>query len=222
MINWHLLTEIGNIVVTGALALIVTLWLLLEGRWKLAWQWCLCFGGGMALVLLTKMAFVGWGIGSETLDFTGLSGHAMRAMCALPVLGFLLFYHAAPRLRDAVVLALLVLGGLISYSRLMVHAHSVSEVLSGAALGLWLAAVFMRWVGQAQRFRFNQALVLVSLLGLLISQRAAPVATHNMLIELTLKITGHPRPFTRLGWHYDPNYCVEPEPGKTTFCRHYP
>ena len=222
MINWHLLTDIGNIVITGALALIMALWLLLEGRWKLAWQWCLCFGGGMFVVLLTKFAFIGWGIGSRTLDFTGLSGHAMRAMCALPVLGFLLFYHAPARLRTAATLAMLLLGGMISYSRLMVHAHSVSEVLSGGALGLLLAGIFLRYLGQEQRFRFNQALVLVSLLGLLLTHRAAPVPTHNLLIKLTLKITQHPRPFTRLGWRYDPYYCVEPEPGKTTFCRHYP
>lgn len=222
MINWNLLTEIGNIVVTGALALIIAVWFLLEARWKLAWEWCLVFGGGMFVVLLTKFAFVGWGIGSETLDFTGLSGHAMRAMCGLPVLGFLLFYHAHSRLRQLALLAMLLLAGLISYSRLVVHAHSVSEVLSGAGFGLLLGAVFMRRVGLAQRFRFNQALVLVSLLGLLLSHRAAPVATQNMLIELTLKITHHPRPFTRLGWHFDPYYCVEPEPGKTTFCRHYP
>lgn len=222
MINWNWITELGNVVVTGALALIIVLWLLLEARWRQAAEWCLVFGGGLFVVLLTKFAFVGWGIGSETLDFTGLSGHAMRAMCALPVLGFFLFYHASSAVRNGAVLVMTLFGGLISYSRLEVHAHSVSEVLSGAGFGLLLAAIFMQRVGLALRFRFNQALVLVGLLALLITRHAAPVATQNMLIEMTLKITHHARPFTRLGWHYDPYYCVEPEPGKSTLCRHYP
>lgn len=222
MMVWNLITEIGGIVVLGALALIITMWLLVEQRWALARDWCLLFGGGLLVVLLTKFVFVGWGIGSELLDFTGLSGHSMRAMCALPVLGFLLFYHARPALRQSAVVTLALFGALISYSRLEVHAHSLSEVLSGGGFGLWLAAVFMRRVGEKQQFRFNLSLATVSLLGMLITPHAGPVATQNMLIELTLKITGHPRPFTRAGWRFDPYYCIEPQPGKTRFCSHYP
>lgn len=222
MTYWHLVTEIGNIVLTGVLALILTLWLLLEGRVALARDWCLLFGGGLFIVLVTKFVFVGWGIGSQWLDFTGLSGHAMRAMCALPVLGFLLFYHARPFVRTSAVAAMLALGLVISWSRLVVHAHSPSEVLSGGGFGLLLAALFMQRVGLAQRFRFNHGLVAVGLLGLMISPGSTPMATQNKLIQITLAITGHPRPFTRLGWRYDPYYCIEPKPGKTTFCQHYP
>ncbi len=219
---WHLITEAGGVQVLGTLGIVLALWLCFERQWRLAWQWCLGYGAVMALVIASKVLFIGWGIGSSALDFTGFSGHAMRACAAGPVLAFLLFYHAPPRWRNAATVVGLLLGCLISYSRLVVKAHSVSEVLSGAALGLALAAWFLARVGTKQAFRFNLILIVVGLSGLLIMRHSEPLPTHGLMVKMTLKLTGHARPFVRQGWRYDPYFCIEPKPGQTTLCRHYP
>lgn len=219
---WNLITEAGGMQVLGTLGIVLTIWLCCERQWRLAWQWFVGYGAVLGLVVVSKVLFIGWGIGSRTLDFTGFSGHAMRACAAGPVLAFLLFYHAPPRWRSTATLAGLLVGGLIAYSRLVVKAHSLSEVLSGAALGFALAAWFLARVGTGQVFRFNLALVLVGLSGLLIIRHSEPVPTHSLMVNVTLKITGHARPFVRQGWRYDPYYCIEPKPGVTTLCRHYP
>jgi hypothetical protein len=70
-------------------ALIITIWLLTGRLWHLAALWCLLFGIAMLAVVATKIAFLGWGIGSEALDFTGISGHAARATAIFPVLFYL-------------------------------------------------------------------------------------------------------------------------------------
>jgi membrane-associated phospholipid phosphatase len=221
-LSWYLITEAGGMQVLGTLGLVLAIWLCCERQWRLALNWVWGYGGVMALVVASKLLFIGWGFGSRALDFTGFSGHAMRATACGPVLAYLLFYHAPPRWRTLATMGGVLIGGLISYSRLMVHAHSLSEVLSGGALGLALAAWFLLKVGQAQRFRFNLALILVGLLGLLIVRHSEPMPTHSLMVNLTLKLTGHARPFVREGWRYDPYYCIEPKPGVTTLCRHYP
>jgi membrane-associated phospholipid phosphatase len=218
MTFWYKITLLGGIDVLGPLALVIALWLVLERQWRMALVWMLLYGGGMALVVASKVAFIGWGYGIQALDFTGLSGHAMRAMCALPVLGWLLLYRAGSPWRYAASGAGLVLGGLISYSRLLLHAHSLSEVLSGGALGLALGIGFLWQLGLAQRFVFNHWLVGVSLLGLVSTPYAPPTPTHSLIVRLTLKLTGHPRPFVREGWRYDPYYCVEPNPPYSRYC----
>src|ERR1700754_4611274 len=50
--------------------------------------------GVMSTTLVTtasKIAFLGFGIGSAAIDFTGFSGHAMYSMAILPVLGAIVF-----------------------------------------------------------------------------------------------------------------------------------
>lgn len=217
---WYQLTVLGGINVLGPIGLVMALWLCCEKRWRLALDWCLLYGGGIFIVIFSKFLFIGWGIGSQSLDFTGLSGHAMRAAAVFPAMGWLLFYGS--RWRNPAALVGLIVAGLVAVSRVQVHAHSWSEALSGAAFGLLVAWLFMQRVGVQQSFRYNRWLALVSLAGLISTPYTPHTPTQYYLIRLTLQITGHPRPFVREGWRYDPYHCVEPEPGRTTFCTHYP
>ena len=221
-LTWYQITELGNINVLGPVGLIIAIWLLCERRWRLAFDWCVLYGSGLFVVALTKFAFIGWGIGSQALDYTGLSGHAMRATMVMPCLAYLLFYRARPSLKWLFTLLGLLLGGMVAYSRIQVHAHSWADIIGGSLFGLALAAWFLYRVGHAQQFSYNFWLASVSLFGFISMPYAPPTRTHFFMTQLTLQITGHPRPFVREGWRYDPYYCVEPEPGRTTFCNHYP
>ncbi|MEN9866405.1 MAG: hypothetical protein RL748_1995, partial [Pseudomonadota bacterium] len=124
--------------------------------------------------------------------------------------------------RNFVAMLGVLLALLVAVSRVQVHAHSWCEALSGAAFGLLIAAWFIQRVGAQQSFRYNRWLASVSLLGLISTPYTPHTPTQYYLIRLTLQITGHPRPFVREGWRYDPYFCIEPEPGRSRRCMQYP
>jgi len=72
------------------------------------------------LTTASKVAFLGFGIGSIALDFTGFSGHSMYAMAILPVLAALVAGARGAALGVLLALAVLV-------SRVELNAHSWSE-----------------------------------------------------------------------------------------------
>ncbi|NRR31518.1 phosphatase PAP2 family protein [Oxalobacteraceae bacterium] len=197
---WHGLTLLGSLAVTGPVGIAIAVWLMMGKSWRLAAQWCLLFGGAMALVVATKVAFIGWGIGIESVEFAGISGHAMRACAVFPVAAFLAFRHTGKRLHWIAVALGVVLALLISYSRIVVHAHSVSEVLSGAPLGLLVAAAFLWLASDADHLAMSRVLVVLCIPVLLVLPHVEPIPTEQWMEDLALTLSGHERPFTRLEW----------------------
>ena len=61
----------------------------------------LCFGAASLVVLVSKLAFLGWGIGSARLNFTGFSGHTMLSAAVWPVALWLVASRATHRTRVA-------------------------------------------------------------------------------------------------------------------------
>jgi hypothetical protein len=156
----------------------------------LAW-----ISGVVAATVLTtasKIAFLGFGLGSATLDFTGFSGHSMYAMAILPMLAAILWGARGAAL--GVVLALVVL-----VSRVEVGAHSWSEALSGAVLGgavsWWALSVYLRHAGAA-RIPLWLPVILAAWLTVL-PWRAPPSRTHQVVIAVSLWLSDRTQPFTR-------------------------
>src|SRR4051794_7334239 len=94
MNDWTDLTRFGDVTITTLLATAIAAWLFAEDEKRLALWWTLLYGGAMGVVIATKMAFIGWGIGIRALDFAGFSGHAMRAAAVMPVLCYLILQRA--------------------------------------------------------------------------------------------------------------------------------
>ena len=82
---WPVVTHLGSAGLMLPVAALTTLGLWLAGRRAAVAVWLAALGAGAALVLASKLAFMGWGIGSVALDFTGISGHSMLATAILPV-----------------------------------------------------------------------------------------------------------------------------------------
>lgn len=134
---WHLFTRLGEVQVLAPLALIslLGLWACPTQR-DVARRWIPAFAITLALTLGSKIAFMGWGIGSATWDFTGFSGHAMSAASVLPLMAWLGLQASTSAPTRATGLALaFALAAAIAYSRLPVGAHSPSEALLGFLLG---------------------------------------------------------------------------------------
>lgn len=200
MTAWLRITSFGDSVVTIPAAVAITLWLLSSRSWRMAAWWIVLFGAGLTLVVATKIAFIGWGVGIAAIDFTGISGHAMRATAVLPIIGYLAFSWSTQRIRLAGFAAGFSIALLISLSRVMVDAHSVSEAVSGALLGTAISLAFMRLTSSLIRPAISGWLMVLSMAGLLFASSADPAPTQEILTDIALKLSGHERPFTRSDW----------------------
>lgn len=202
MMNWwNALSFTADMSVLGPAGVAIAVWLLVSRQWRLVLGWSLWYGGGMLLVVLSKLAFIGWGLGSAEFDFTGFSGHAMRAGAVFPVLMYVVLQRAPRSWRLAGVLFGVAYAVLVAISRVVVHAHSVSEAVSGCVLGLAMAFGFMWQARGAVNFAVSHALALASLaLMVLITFKAEPMPTEDWLQKIALRLSGHERIFSRADW----------------------
>lgn len=201
---WHVITRLGETGVVLPAALLVLAWL-----WRRAPMAALGWAGALTsaitLVAATKIAFMGFGQGIAVLDFTGLSGHSMFAGAAYPLLGWAAMAGRARPWRLAGLASGTTLALLVAVSRVPVQAHSVSEVVSGAMLGLAVALVGVQLARRhppapALRPAALAALVVwgVAVLGL----RPEPlVPSHEMVARVALAVSGRERPYTRADLH---------------------
>lgn len=196
---WSHLSALGGLNVTALLALAVAAWLAGARCWRLALAWCLLFGAAMLVAAGSQVAFMGWGIGIESLSFTGFSGHAARAAAVFPVALFLLLERQPRRLRRSAVAAGALLGIAVAAARIEVGAHSASEAVSGCLLGLATAAVFIVRARKA-RDCSPQPLLLGLLVATLLLPFADPINSHQWLTAATLKLSGRDRIYLRDGW----------------------
>jgi membrane-associated phospholipid phosphatase len=201
MFLWERITFLGDSVVLLPVAFIIAVWLIASGNRRLAMLWCELFAAGLVIVVASKIAFIGWGLGIQSLDFTGFSGHAMRATAVLPLVPLILLQRSPQIVRALALLAMVFLAGLICLSRVAVGAHSVSEVVAGAALGALVGVSFM-WLAYRElapvRHRW---LIAVSLLGVLGTTHAEPAPTHRWMVGVALYLSGHERPYDRSSWN---------------------
>lgn len=202
MMNWwNAVSFTADMSVLGPAGVAIAVWLLVSRQWRLVLGWSLWYGGGMLLVVLSKLAFIGWGLGSAEFDFTGFSGHAMRAGAVFPVLMYVVLQRAPRSWRLAGVLFGVAYAVLVAISRVVVHAHSVSEAVSGCVLGLAMALGFMWQARGAVNFAVSHALALASLaIMVLITFKAEPMPTEDWLQKIALHLSGHERIFSRADW----------------------
>lgn len=200
MLNWISLTRLADTVVMLPAAALCLIWLLMGMATRLALWWCVLLSGGLALVAATKIAFLGWNIGIPAWDFTGISGHAMRATAIMPVLLYLVFINASRRLRQGAVMSGMAFGVLIGVSRFMVDAHSPSEAITGCLLGAMVSTAFlvmMRAPGRpGLKIKPAQALPLLLLL-LLPVFTAKPAPTERWLRWVAMTLSGHDKVYSR-------------------------
>lgn len=198
MVTWTTFTKFADTIVLLPAALVCLIWLVTSGNKRLALWWCLLLFSGLSLVATTKIAFLGWGVGISSLDFTGISGHAMRASAIMPVLLYVLASNAPAYTRLAAIGAGVGFGVLISVSRIMVHAHSVSEVVTGFFLGVVVSATFLWRLIQVPVAPLKPGYA-VSLLLLLLMPffGAKPAPTERWLEYVALTLSGHDKPYSR-------------------------
>jgi hypothetical protein len=194
---WSHLSNLADVVPMGFAAGLIAAGLAFGRAWQAACIWCLLIGAGMAVVAISKIAFLGWGWGICSLDFTGFSGHATRAMAIAPVLLYLLLNRASRARQLTGVLLGVAFGLAAGMSRLALHVHSVSEVVFGWILGGAVALLFLWSAKNLQDFELKKNIAMIGLLLVFILPASEIGATQRVLVNISLFLSGHEAVFLR-------------------------
>ncbi|WP_077038062.1 phosphatase PAP2 family protein [Pelomonas sp. KK5] len=200
---WHLFTRLGEAQILLPLDLLAMAWLWLGARrGPLALRWLCAMGGAATLTTLTKLAFIGWGVGSAEWDFTGISGHAMFAAASFPMLAWVALMNRSDRAQRLGIGLAFALAAAIAYSRLPVHAHSPSEAIAGFLLGSLASMLSLRGLTGSHPAVLPLWLPTALAGALLAMPVSAPAPrTHEWVTRLSLELSGHERPFMRSDLH---------------------
>lgn len=197
---WFSITRLGGAGLTLPLAIAIALWLALGYSWRLAAGWLVIVGAAAGIVTLTKIAFLGWGIGVREWDFTGVSGHAMLSTAVYPVAFFLALLPARPKVRIVGVACGLAAGLAVGLSRVVLSAHSPSEAVAGCVVGALAAVLFVWRAWDTKPGKLSVVPVAVSLLMLAVALHDVRVPTQYWITHIALHLSGRDRPFIRARW----------------------
>lgn len=194
---WPVVTHMGS-----ASVLMPTVALAATGLWQSQQRvavhtWLLALALAVLVTIVSKILFLGWGIGIASLDFTGVSGHTLLAASVLPVLfGWLLATEEdRPSVAGAAFGMLAALG--VAASRVILGAHSVSEVVLACLLGITVSRATLAVMdGPARRPWFVRLSPLFFLLALG-TPTSSYLPTHNWEIRIALFLSGNDEPYTR-------------------------
>lgn len=198
---WLIITDFGNSAVVLPCAALVTVWLLIARQTRrLAAVWVGVVLGGGLIVAVTKVIYLGWGLGIASLDFVGISGHTTLAFILWPVLLSIAFGRRP--LAQAIAAGVgFVFAAIVGYSRIMVHAHSPSEVISGAVLGIALSGGFLYRYRAPLRLPRGHLWLLVSLLLPLAIGHNQVAPSQHLLGTVAKTLSGHTHVYTRADLH---------------------
>lgn len=197
--NWKNLTYFGDSMLLLPTAILLALFLLWKsGRWQTAFGWLVTFGTAGLIVSISKILFLGFFLGIKAYNFTGFSGHTTMSSTFWPVMMWMLTGSRKPHWRRLFVTLGYLLPLAIGFSRLQLHAHSPSEVISGAILGLSLSSLFL-YIQRATVLKSVAVwqLLILALLPAVIISKGQPATTQQFLASLSARLAGIEKPYTR-------------------------
>lgn len=199
---WPFVTRLGEAQILLPAALAIAAWLAWRGgAARTAGRWLVAIGAAAALTTATKLAFIGWGAGSAALDFTGVSGHAMFAAATLPVLLRALARPGGRWPPRSAVAAGFALAAVVAVSRVVVDAHSTSEVVAGFALGGAASGAVLAGAGFPPQPAPRWLPLLLAGWLATTPAGAPPSRTHGWVTHWALALSGHAAPYTRVDLH---------------------
>lgn len=195
---WNILTYFGDsmlILPTGITLALFMLWKAGSPATTLIWLITLVISG--FAVSISKLLFLAWGIGSSTLNFTGFSGHTTMSATLWPVMFWLISQRFSPDRRRLMIAVGYFIAIMVGISRLALHAHSVSEVISGLILGSLCSGIFLYTQrGCDMRYFTFTPLVILLILPLSLMSFGKKAPTQQLIEHIASQITGK-QPWTR-------------------------
>ena len=147
---------------------------------------------------LSKILFLGFGIGSARFNFTGFSGHSAMSATLWPVMLWLVSGRWPNPLRLLAIGVGYLIPLMVGFSRLVIHAHSASEVATGLLLGFTLSSAFLLSQRRTALKGFSWPQVGAAFLVPLLLMGHGRIATTQQFLErFSADLAGLEKPFTR-------------------------
>ncbi|MGA5653928.1 phosphatase PAP2 family protein [Rahnella contaminans] len=195
---WNILTYFGDsmlILPTGITLALFMLWKA-DGP-ATALIWLITLGISGLAVSISKLLFLAWGIGSSTFNFTGFSGHTTMSATLWPVMFWLISQRFQPDRRRLLIAVGYFIAIMVGISRIALHAHSVSEVISGLILGSHCSGIFLYTQRSRDMHYFTfTPLVILLILPLSLMSFGKKASTQQLIEHIATQITGK-QPWTR-------------------------
>ena len=197
--SWKTLTYFGDSMLLIPTAVIIALVLPWKSDNRLTvWYWLLAFGLAGLLVSISKIMFLGFGIGSARFNFTGFSGHSAMSATLWPVMMWLVSGRWSSFWRTLTISIGYLIPMMVGLSRLAIHAHSPSEVIAGLALGFTLSSAFLLSQRDTALKAFSLPQMGVAfLVPLLLVSHGRVATTQQFLERFSADLAGLEKPYTR-------------------------
>lgn len=203
MISWVSLINIGDTAVMIPMFIAILAWLFSGNSYRAAILWCTIFLAGFALVVGSKIAFLGWGFGIRSIDFKALSGHAMLTTAIMPIVFYVLLKSAPTAVRAAGVALGMAAGIIMGYSLVVFNFHTTAEVLGGYVVGSMVSLGFINLSRNLPFPRPDKRSILVSTFAFLVVWYANPSSTVHWIVKAALYLSGHHEPYNWSTWQLD-------------------
>lgn len=194
------ISNFGDLAATTPIMLGVACFFVIQGNSYFAIRWISLNVVGMGLVVASKIAFIGWGIGISAIDYTGCSGHAMRASAVFPVVAFLIFRKSSPPIQVIAGISCLGISVMIGFSRFFLHLHSISEIIMGCLFGFMISAYFIAKLKHSVPTISLGSLVMICTIPFVSVTILGPTQTQAVLVDMALYLSGHAKPYVREEW----------------------
>lgn len=176
-------TELGSAMVAVTVIAAVSVLLALKRCWRTLAYWLAAVGFAQALVWMLKLTLgrarpITMYAGMDPFSFP--SGHAASSVVLYGFLAVLLARGKSPRVRWAIAGLAVLLVGLISFSRLYLGAHWLSDVLASLSLGAsWVALLSIAYLQHVRGEHLPTRALLLTALAALVLAGSGMVATHR-------------------------------------------
>lgn len=202
---WPWITRFGESGILLPTATVIALWLALSARSvRPALAWVVPLSAAVLITTASKVAFLGFGVGIEALDFTGFSGHAMFAAAVYPMVAYMVTRGNSVQWQRVTLLLAYLAAGVVMVSRWEVGDHSMPEAVAGFALGAWASVAALRGLAGAPVAVVPGALAIGMSTWLVVAPLGPtpPVDSHQLVTRLALYLADRPVPYTRADLHH--------------------
>jgi membrane-associated phospholipid phosphatase len=151
----------------------------------------------ISITLVSKIIYLGWGLGITSLDFTGISGHTLLATAVLPIMFGWMLSPNQWKFRYTGELVGLLLAIVVGLSRIVLGAHSLSEVVAGWIFGLIVCGVTLKAIKYPIQIPYFFRYIAVGLLLIINLTSTNYLPTHDWELRLALLLSGHEVSYSR-------------------------
>lgn len=195
LIPWMKLVYVGGTTFMLPAAAAIGAWLVVSRGWRVAWWWSLLFLCGLGLIIASKMAFMGWGVGVPSIEFKAMSGHAYLTTSVAPTGMYLLLQGHSAKARAMGVLFGFVFSLAMGACLAFYDFHSIPEIIGGTLIGGAVSLGFIRKSARLPTVPVNPALLASSALVFFVVWQLKPGSLERWMVSAALHLSGSERPY---------------------------